>query len=41
MDAKMETLKEALADVAASDTKWQGYNRLFESNIRRTSPQDL
>jgi 3'-5' exoribonuclease len=40
MDAKMETMKEALQDVASSDMKWQGYNRLFESNIRRTSPEE-
>jgi 3'-5' exoribonuclease len=40
MDAKMETMKEALQDVASSDMKWQGYNRLFESNIRHTSPEE-
>lgn len=37
MDAKMETLKEALAGVPEGNTDWQGFNRLFESNIRRTS----
>lgn len=35
-DAKLETFKEALQ--SAGDTnEWLGYNRLFESNIRRTS----
>lgn len=37
IDAKMETMKELLANVPAGNTDWQGYNRLFESNIRRSS----
>ena len=37
VDAKMETMKEALANVAEGDTQWLGYNRLFESNIRKSS----
>lgn len=37
MDAKMETMKEALAASPEGSVQWQGYNRLFESNIRRTS----
>lgn len=37
MDAKMETMKELFANVPAGNTDWQGYNRLFESNIRRSS----
>ena len=37
LDAKMETMKELLANVPAGNTEWQGYNRLFESNIRRSS----
>lgn len=37
-DAKMQTMKEALA--AANDNNgWLGYNRLFESNIRKTSEE--
>lgn len=36
-DAKLETMKEALANVPEGNLEWQGYNRLFESNIRRTS----
>lgn len=37
IDAKMETLKEAFAGVPDGNTEWLGYNRLLESNIRRTS----
>ena len=37
LDAKMETMKELLVNVPAGNTDWQGYNRLFESNIRRSS----
>lgn len=37
VDAKMETLKEAFGAVPAGNTQWLGYNRLFESNIRRAS----
>ena len=36
-DAKMETLTEAFAKVEPGNLSWQGYNRLFESNLRRTS----
>lgn len=34
-DAKMQTLKEAFKD--KNNTDWLGYNRLFESNLRKTS----
>lgn len=37
IDAKMETMRELLANVPEGDTQWQGFNRLFESNIRRSS----
>ena len=37
LDAKMETMKELLANVPAGNTDWQGFNRLFESNIRISS----
>ncbi len=37
-DAKMQTMKEAL-DAANGNTGWLGYNRLFESNIRKTSEE--
>lgn len=37
IDAKMETMCELLANVPEGDTQWQGFNRLFESNIRRSS----
>ncbi len=40
IDAKMETMKEALGNVAEGDLKWQGFNRLFDSNIRKTSTED-
>lgn len=35
-DAKMETFKEAIKSAGDND-EWLGYNRLFESNIRKTS----
>ena len=34
-EAKMQTLKEIFKDKKGTD--WLGYNRLFESNLRRTS----
>lgn len=34
-DAKMQTLKEIFKD--KNTTEWLGYNRLFESNLRKTS----
>lgn len=37
LDAKMETVKEALESVPKNNLQWQGYNRLLDSNIRRTS----
>ena len=37
MDAKMETMKELLAGIGDNNLEWQGYNRLLESNIRKTS----
>lgn len=37
LDAKMETMKELFVNVPVGNTDWQGYNRLFESNIRRSS----
>lgn len=35
-DAKMETLTELFASSTETGSDWLGYNRLFESNIRRT-----
>ena len=35
-DAKMETLTEIFA-AAGEQKDWLGYNRLFESNLRRSS----
>ncbi len=37
LDAKMETMKEAFAKVLDGNTEWLGFNRLFDSNIRKTS----
>ena len=34
-DAKLETMKEAL--LSANSNDWLGFNRLFDSNIRKTS----
>lgn len=39
MDAKLETMKEALSGAGPANLQWQGYNRMLESNIRRTSPE--
>jgi len=37
-DAKMETMKELFTSAQpAEGTEWLGFNRLFESNIRKTS----
>ena len=35
-DAKMETFAE-IFDAAGDQNDWLGYNRLFESNIRKTT----
>lgn len=37
MDAKMETMKELLSGVADNNLEWQGFNRMLDSNIRKTS----
>ena len=37
MDAKMETIREIFAGTPENSTEWLGYNRLLESNIRKTS----
>lgn len=37
LDAKMETVREILAGVPENNVQWQGFNRLLDSNIRRTS----
>ena len=39
VDAKLETMKEALSGAGPANLQWQGYNRMLESNIRRTSPE--
>ena len=37
LDAKMETVRELLNNVPDNNLTWQGYKRLLESNIRKTS----
>ncbi|SEA72783.1 3'-5' exoribonuclease [Pseudobutyrivibrio sp. ACV-2] len=36
LDAKLETIYEALENVEDNNLTWQGFNRLLDSNIRRT-----
>lgn len=36
LDAKLETFKEAVNTVPENSAQWQGFNRLLDSNIRRT-----
>lgn len=38
-DAKLQTMKEIFQS-AGNDMGWLGYNRMFESNLRRTSPEE-
>lgn len=37
LDAKMETVREVFAGVPENNLQWQGFNRLLDTNIRRTS----
>ena len=37
LDAKLETLKEAFVKVPDGNTDWIGFNRFFESNLRKSS----
>ena len=37
VDAKMQTMKEALAAVPQGNTEWQGFNRFLGTNIRKTA----
>ncbi len=39
-DAKLETMKEALAAVPVGSTEWVGFNRLLDTNIRRTGKEE-
>ena len=40
MDAKMETLKEALYDQPGKATAWKGFNKYLDSNIRGTTQDE-
>lgn len=37
VDAKMETMRELLSNVPDNNLEWQGFNRLLDSNVRKTS----
>ena len=37
VDAKMETIREIFTNVPENNVEWQGFNRLLDSNIRRSS----
>lgn len=37
LDAKMETVREMLCNVPEGNYEWQGYNKLLESNFRKSS----
>ena len=37
VDAKMETIREIFTNVPENSVEWQGFNRLLDSNIRRSS----
>ncbi len=41
LDAKLETFKESIATANVTDTSWLGFNKMLDSNIRRTSVDDL
>lgn len=41
-DAKMETMKEVFdSNSMAGTDQWLGYNKLFESNVRKTTAEDF
>ena len=35
-DAKMQTMTELFASHSTQNSEWLGFNRLFETNMRRT-----
>lgn len=37
IDAKMETIREVFNNVPENNVEWQGFNRLLDSNIRRST----
>ncbi|MBE6010010.1 MAG: HD domain-containing protein [Lachnospiraceae bacterium] len=41
LDAKMESFKEAIASIPENNLEWQGFNHLFDSNIRRTGRNEI
>ena len=38
-DAKLQTLTEGFHQ-AGDNMEWLGFNRMFESNLRQTSPEE-
>ena len=40
-DAKLETMTEMLGSSSQTETQWLGYNRFFESNIKKTSSGEI
>ena len=41
-DTKMETMKEVFdSNSMAGTDQWLGYNKLFESNVRKTTAEDF
>lgn len=36
LDAKMETYRELLVNVADNNYEWQGFNRFLDTNYRKT-----
>lgn len=37
VDAKMETMRELLMNVPENNLEWQGFSRILDSNVRKTS----
>lgn len=39
VDAKMQTMKQAIFDAPGSPSVWKGFNKFLDSNVRETSPE--
>ena len=40
VDAKMQTMKQAIYNSPNTSLAWKGYNKFLESNVRATSPEE-
>lgn len=40
VDAKMETMKEAIYNMPTTNIGWKGFNRFLDTNVRATSPEE-